>query len=788
MNELNNFDNGGTHESSPIGGIPMGVNPTTGQQQTVEQGETMFNLGGTDFIFSTNYNITASDISNFSLPKNLLGLNMADATKKVSERFKDREDAISTNTKKEFLNRIAEAQEAKKAEQMRIEAAMKMNNDQGFIGAEGGVAPDYDQTQEPENTSPMGEMMPFAYGGPLGYSNSVDLASQNGKFNQFQKPKNTGMGNLGMIGNMAGSFGNALSGNEIGNPQDNQMIDGVKDSIAQATGPFGQLFRGVQKMGQGIGNTIGGEGGAAVSGIFSPEEATIANFKDDDLNMGQKLLGTIPGVGGVIAHRSQKKKEDKLIAKRATIANNVFSDQEKFKKGGPIVTSNREMVNPIGTQLTPATYIQKLTPPPTTTTNFNQANVYQPTQKDRFNLKVNNVVDKFKNTNVDSTDLMRMAPVFNNLRQLNQQQQPYHRMPTYDISKANRRYMDVENQVRGVDTMSNNMLASLNQMGGSTGARRRAMLATNMQRNRAIGEAYTRGTMYNNQIDDRADAIDTQVRMENLRRQEQANENYDRDMGAYLTNRSALQNTMYNSIGNIGLENRNSKTIEKMYGYDTKGNYTSGGNSTASPTSNSVQDTVNKYTSKNAKTNTPSNVGVNSDYTSSPLRTFQDIEKEVNSNTQNTSEPKKKTNTTRKQTTAKPGTIMISDSDLNDESPTVNQPTQETSKSNADIRNLKAPDNSKWFNSVSNVNIPKFMSSEGLVDKFMNMKTSKSEPVKSVGQANPNTITNTNRNVENVKASTSYDDYVFNLQNAGLPSSEIMSKEQYLKVKKNLKK
>ena len=141
-----------------------------------------------------------------------------------------------------------------------------------------------------------------------------------------------GMGQLGgMIGNIGGavgaegSFGKQQKLNEqqgyydskLKKDQDaEQMLGTTKDTVASAFGPIGQFWRGVQKAGKGIGDRIGGDAGAAISGVFSPEEATFANLTDKDLNTGQKILGTIPGVGGVIAARSAAKRLEKFENER----------------------------------------------------------------------------------------------------------------------------------------------------------------------------------------------------------------------------------------------------------------------------------------------------------------------------------------------------------------------------------------------------------------------------------------------------------------------------------------
>lgn len=55
--ELNSFEGGGTHQENPLGGIPQGVG-ANGKMNTVEEGETSFDLDGDKFIFSDRISLT----------------------------------------------------------------------------------------------------------------------------------------------------------------------------------------------------------------------------------------------------------------------------------------------------------------------------------------------------------------------------------------------------------------------------------------------------------------------------------------------------------------------------------------------------------------------------------------------------------------------------------------------------------------------------------------------------------------------------------------------------------
>lgn len=63
-NTLNSFNAGGLHETNPYGGIPQGTG-SNGQMNTVEQGETSFNLPQGKFIFSDRIN-TKGTINQFA--------------------------------------------------------------------------------------------------------------------------------------------------------------------------------------------------------------------------------------------------------------------------------------------------------------------------------------------------------------------------------------------------------------------------------------------------------------------------------------------------------------------------------------------------------------------------------------------------------------------------------------------------------------------------------------------------------------------------------------------------
>ena len=314
---LNEFNEGGTHSQNPLGGIPIGQD-NQGNPNLVEQGETKKG----DFVYSNRVVLTSDVVAEMNLPKSFVGKTAADASKVINSKFKDRNDKISTSTKDNFLDKISKAQESVKAQQQaQIQAAMQANSTQGPEDMMNGQIP---QGMEEYSENKM------AWGGD---SNKFNLSTPGQQPNEENSSavKTSGKMDYGKLGQMIGSVGDAVGpegayGKQIQKNQsagfydeqlakgqaDEKMLDTTKDTIAGVIGPIGGLFRGIQKAGKGIGTAIGGETGNAVSGAFSPEEATMANFKDKDLNIGQKILGTVPGLGAVMAGQQAEKRLKKF--------------------------------------------------------------------------------------------------------------------------------------------------------------------------------------------------------------------------------------------------------------------------------------------------------------------------------------------------------------------------------------------------------------------------------------------------------------------------------------------
>ena len=99
-NMLTRFDEGKSHEQNALGGVPIGNN------NSVEQGETK----NGNFIYSNRIFLDDNTVSQYNLPKSLVGKSVADATKFIDNKFKGRNDKISQSTNNGMLSKIPEAQ------------------------------------------------------------------------------------------------------------------------------------------------------------------------------------------------------------------------------------------------------------------------------------------------------------------------------------------------------------------------------------------------------------------------------------------------------------------------------------------------------------------------------------------------------------------------------------------------------------------------------------------------------------------------------------------------------
>ena len=105
------IDEGGTHESNPYEGVPMGVAPD-GKPNLVEEGEAIYN----DYVFSNRLTVPKAIRNKYKL-RGTKDLTFADAVKQISKNATERpNDSISQETLHEIISDLAQTQEGVREE------------------------------------------------------------------------------------------------------------------------------------------------------------------------------------------------------------------------------------------------------------------------------------------------------------------------------------------------------------------------------------------------------------------------------------------------------------------------------------------------------------------------------------------------------------------------------------------------------------------------------------------------------------------------------------------------
>lgn len=123
-NGVTKFDEGGTHEENPNGGIPQGVAPN-GEENLVEENEVKYK----DYIYSDRLIASKQLLQEHNLPTKYAGKSFAKIADKLQEESKDRpNDEISKSTLNDMMTRLEEAQEEYKAQKEVEDKASQIDN------------------------------------------------------------------------------------------------------------------------------------------------------------------------------------------------------------------------------------------------------------------------------------------------------------------------------------------------------------------------------------------------------------------------------------------------------------------------------------------------------------------------------------------------------------------------------------------------------------------------------------------------------------------------------------
>lgn len=105
------INNGGSHESNPLGGVPFGIG-INGKPNSVEEGEVVYN----NYVFSDRLITNKNILKQANLPESFAGYSFAKIADKLGKESKERpNDPISKKGLEDSMNKLQMAQEAMKA-------------------------------------------------------------------------------------------------------------------------------------------------------------------------------------------------------------------------------------------------------------------------------------------------------------------------------------------------------------------------------------------------------------------------------------------------------------------------------------------------------------------------------------------------------------------------------------------------------------------------------------------------------------------------------------------------
>jgi len=368
--QLTEFNEGGTHEESPIGGIPQGMAPD-GKMNLVEEGETKLNTA--DYVFSDQIKIDKETAALYGLPKGDIGKTFADISKKVNRPNSRRDnDTIEQVAIQRDLENLMQAQEKQKemqkdkdvaefaakypdlAQNMPVEGQEQQMVPQQQMGQDPMMDPNAMQQgmmqeqmnppagvpQQPIDPAMMAQMqqmgqMPMSYGGSL--------------FNCGGKMYNAGGHMYAVGGNVWRGIGAGAYG--VGEGLLDTLTFGLTDTITdkgfdKLAGMGGRSTSEIEKdkMIRGFGNATGAIGGAILTGGAATSSAVnegiegltsgVTNIKGTDEKF-DKIAGGIGQGASMIAGFMGPQGATQAVegaAKGATQAAGVFKGNEAVNK------------------------------------------------------------------------------------------------------------------------------------------------------------------------------------------------------------------------------------------------------------------------------------------------------------------------------------------------------------------------------------------------------------------------------------------------------------------------
>ena len=641
---LTRFDTGSTHEQNPLSGIPIGGN------NSVEENETKQN----NFIYSNRIFLDSNIVSQYNLPKSLIGKSVADATKFIDNKFKGRNDKISQSTKNLMLSKIAEAQEAMKPQEPEMEQSQESMIDPTQM-AFGGFT-QYD-TLDPNAG------IGYKFGSSINPS-TTDVVSSGLK----DASSKTGLGLSSALS--AGSTAIDLGKTAFGKPAQDTSGLAASAPINSAGMIGGSALKGASAgmvfgpLGAGIGAAIGGVAG--ILGSNKAKKAAIENTNNFAINTNKKFSdqyamggeidpptkGDIwqtknivkyqPGVtsgengdsGFYLYSKDNSDPTFNYKTDREFVRNSSMDIVQKTAQWQNYMRNKNKLVNPnINSNLSKPTvnklayggkmnkmadggdYYENLiltndnrdpnysgfdianakrlpiksimetsglkpvnattpytigTQPKIDMSSFGRNVNPGPSNLDMLKYNANKVGTTINN---NAGNIARYAPIAANALQLAQLKKPQGERLDRLSNRYKPEYVDEASLQNIADQTMNNSVNAIGQSGASQGQLRSSIIGSQLQRTKAISDAYSQAAAQNRQQNAMAQEFNLGVDQVNLNQSNTEKDINARNQGAYDTEKSKLIGKIGENIGNVGTEQAYKKIAVTTTGYNWLGEF-----------------------------------------------------------------------------------------------------------------------------------------------------------------------------------------------------------------------
>lgn len=506
---LNEFNEGGTHEENPIGGIPQGIGPN-GKLNTVEEGETKYE----NYVFSDTLKVTKEDVKTLLLPKKLEGKTFAEASRYLNKFVEDDPNNIITKkTIRRQLDSLILGNEKAKA-LFENESNSIPDQNQMFLGG------DEDATSPQTNGDVSGSLINLNNTGAAVGGLASGVAQMNATLNA-EDP------------NQVSPVGSALS-------------------MAGSGAAIGSIIPGVgTAVGAGVGAVAG-----LVTGIFGKKKARErerrrlrnqaiknANMAVSDFKLGGRLNQYINGgpIGTGLNYMGDWDDSD------------LRHEEVLMKQISPL-----QMRTAPSTYLTPTTKesdFKELELRNTPKSNFKSQEVGYKYGQGTHPLQFANVLGSILNYR----DARRLKPDIERLNRIN--------------TRINPRLIDERSLLNTAENAMNTSInAILGASGGSGASARAGILGSGINYNRGLSEATLQAQNYNNLQRLEADKLNLGTQQFNVKQDNLERDINAREKDAVRAIKARARQVLFDSISGVGKELTYDRRLRSLTGgYDNSG-------------------------------------------------------------------------------------------------------------------------------------------------------------------------------------------------------------------------